>query len=66
VRLRRFSESDLEAVAAIPTASFPRQLNSCEWIACNARGTEVVATVSSLHSGDEVFMLARRPPLLPS
>jgi ribosomal protein S18 acetylase RimI-like enzyme len=158
VRIRRFSESDLEAAAAIHSASFPRQVNSREWIACNARayprtrlsvadagdtmlgfilwseksgfraqvvleleqiavapehrnhgigqalirrslsavvnelaarsamlkavlisartdnagqrlyrralGAEVVATVSSLYSGDEVFMLARQPPLL--
>jgi hypothetical protein len=38
VRIRQFSESDLETTAAIHSAS----------------------------SGDEVFMLARRPPLLPS
>jgi hypothetical protein len=82
--MRQFSESDLETTAVIHSASFPRQLNSREWIACNARayprtrhnaaqrlyhkalGAEVAATVSSLYSGDEVFMLARQPPLLPS
>jgi hypothetical protein len=31
-----------------------------------ALGAEVAATVPSLYSGDEVFMLARQPPLLPS
>lgn len=35
--IRKYSECDLDAAAAIHCASFPRQLLSHQWIACNAR-----------------------------
>jgi ribosomal protein S18 acetylase RimI-like enzyme len=38
LRIRAYRGADLEAVAAIHSVSFPRQLHSREWIAANARG----------------------------
>jgi ribosomal protein S18 acetylase RimI-like enzyme len=37
VRIRRYSESDLAAVADVHAEAFTRQLDSKAWIACNAR-----------------------------
>jgi len=36
-KIRRMESSDVAAVVAVHTQSFPRQLNSEEWILCNFR-----------------------------
>lgn len=59
--------NELAARSAMPKVLIStRTGNAAQRLYRKALGAEVVATVSSLHSGDEVFMLARQPPLLPS
>jgi ribosomal protein S18 acetylase RimI-like enzyme len=39
VRIRRYSDNDLGAIADIHAQAFTRQGNSKEWITCNARAS---------------------------
>jgi ribosomal protein S18 acetylase RimI-like enzyme len=59
--------NELAARSAMPKVLIStRTDNAAQRLCREAPGAEVVATVSSLHSGDQVFIPARRPPLLPS
>lgn len=51
-QIRPFADADLDAVARIHAAAFPRQRRSAEWVACKARAQPLVRIyVAAFHGG---------------